>query len=841
MTTAAPPLRRRSYRRAARRAPGFLLLNALFLDVVFVAGAVAAWPIYRSASYVLAVTAALILAHLVALAGLRWAWSGWWVALATYAVYLVAGLPLAAPSMLGAADEAVRALRGIVTAPVTGWKDLLTLDLPLGDYQTVLAPALLLFLGIPVAALSLAWRAPRAWVLAPPLGLVLTVFGVVFGSAALSADLRVGSLHVPGPVEMLVGACGLLAALGFAVWRAVHDRRAALRTAERLSGVRTTGRTGTAVAGRVAMVSGMLVLALGTGALVAPLAVTGQSRDVLRERVDPPVRIAQQLSPLSLYRQFFSDDLFDTVLFSIQADADVDRVRLATLTHFDGRVVHAIDPALPVADPAAAFIRVPASLPAPERSTPVRASVAIEAYRGVWLPTVGALTAISFAGPSAATLADGFFYNTGTRMGVQLSEAGLDTGDAYRQDGAVDAEIPAIADLEPGRTTPQLDPAVVPESVDEWIRAQQAPTGGAGLSLLLDRLRARGYLSHGLTADEEQPARWRAALGDYTFESSRAGHSSGRIDAIFRALLQRQNEIGGDDDALLVAAAGDDEQFAVAAAMIADRLGFSTRIVLGARLVDGPGIPACEQGQCRGGNMTAWLEVQDASGTWVPIDVTPQHENGMTPDEQQRRDPEVPTEVRRDHAEPILPAEANPAETGERDDDDTVPPVDLSALWAALRAGAIGLLALIVVSGPFLLIVLLKALRRRARRRAAEPVDRVTGGWEEYVDLAVDHGRPPPRAHTRQELAALYGGADGSGSGVVLAAWADRSVFDVEPPSAAESERFWEIVDEERARWHDEGSRWRRLRAGLSLRSLLRRRRGRGALGARSERRRDRG
>jgi len=840
MTAAAPPLRRRTYRRTARATPGFLLVNALFLDVIFLAGAVAAWPVYQSASYVVAVAVALVLAHAIALAGLRWSWSGWWVALAAFALYLVAGLPLAAPSMLGTPDEAIRALRGIVTAPVTAWKDLLTLELPLGDYQTVLAPALMLFLGLPVAALSLAWRARRWWVLAPALGLLLTVFGVVFGSAVLSPDVRVGSITVPGPVEMLVGVCGLLSALGFAVWRAVHARRAALRTAERASGVRTTGRTGSAVAGRVTMVAGMLVLALGAGAVAAPLALAGQSRDVLRERIDPQVRIAQQLSPLSQYRQFFSDELFDTVLFTVQADADVDRVRLATLTYFDGRVARVIDPVSAGTDPGAAFTRVPASLPAPDGSTPVRASVVIEAYRGVWLPTVGALTALSFDGASAATLADGFFYSAGARMGVQLSDAGLDAGDAYRQDGAVDTDVPAISGLEPGRTTSQLDPAVVPESVDEWIRAQQAPTGGAGLSLLVDRLRARGYLSHGLTVDEDQPSLWRAALGDYTFEPSRAGHSSGRVDAIFRALLQRQNEVGGDDDELLVAAAGDDEQFAVAAAMVADRLGFSTRIVLGARLVDGPGIPACEQGQCRGGNMTAWLEVQDASGTWVPIDVTPQHENSMTPDEQQRRDPEVPTEVRRDHAEPILPAEANPAEAGERDDD-TAPPIDLSALWAALRVAAIGLLALVVMSGPFLLIVLLKALRRRARRRAAEPVDRVTGGWEEYVDLAVDHGRPTPRAQTRHELATLYAGADSVGSGVVLAAWADRSVFDVEPPSAAESDRFWEIVDEERARWRGEGSWWQRLRARLSLRSLLRRRRGRAAPGAHAERRRDRG
>ena len=63
----------------------------------------------------------------------------------------------------------------------------------------------------------------------------------------------------------------------------------------------------------------------------------------------------------------------------------------------------------------------------------------------------------------------------------------------------------------------------------------------------------------------------------------------------------------------------------------------------------------------------------------------------------------------------------------------------------------------------------------------------------------------------------------------VLATWADRSVFDRVAPTDAESDRFWDIVDAERLRLLAQRGPWARMRARLSLRSLLPgRRRGRG-------------
>ena len=64
------------------------------------------------------------------------------------------------------------------------------------------------------------------------------------------------------------------------------------------------------------------------------------------------------------------------------------------------------------------------------------------------------------------------------------------------------------------------------------------------------------------------------------------------------------------------------------------------------------------------------------------------------------------------------------------------------------------LLLLAVLAVPVGIILGLKAARRRRRRRALEPKDRITGGWAELLDTAVDAGYRPAAWHTRTETAA---------------------------------------------------------------------------------------
>ncbi|MEW1834080.1 transglutaminase domain-containing protein [Microbacterium sp. NPDC079995] len=821
-------IEQQSARRTARRPPqapsgaGFLLGQALVLDLVLAVGAVATWPIYRSTALIIVLTAGIAAGHLVAALGTRWRWSAWWVALATLAVYVAIGVPVAATGSLASPDAALRALVDVATAPVTGWKDLLTLELPLGSYQATLAPALLVFVGCTVAALSIAWRARRWWMPAVLVALLPTAFGVAFGARALSAPLRLGTLAVQP--ETLVGVGAVLAALVAVVWRSDHDRRRALATAAAASGV-ARGPRGRrrGLTARVTTATGMVIAATAVAALWGPWALADRPREVARSVVEPVLKLERAPSPLAAYRASFDDDRYDEALFTVSPAQGVDRVRVATLPFYDGRTVRAVAPDAGLTDPATAFTRVPSRLDA-DAPGEVAVSVRIQAGTGIWVPTVGDLRAVSFEGSRAAELADGFFLNAATGAAIDIADPAPADGDAYRLVALVPAEAEPVASLTPSRSGPALPAEVVPASLIEWMDTQNAGTGGAALDTLLDRLRSRGYLSHALLLPGGDAPAWLRDLGEAGFQPSRAGHSTDRIGALFTQLIERESSSPDGSDADLVAAVGDDEQFAVAAMLIADQLGFDARVVVGTRLASPEGLPVCEDGVCRGGDLAAWIEVANAAGRWVPVDVTPQHESFPSPDLEQRRDPENPTQVRRDEAEPVLPADASPAD-GERSEPESTPQeADLTALWTALRIGGVSLLALVVLVGPLVTILTVKALRRRGRRRG-DVAARFTGGWEEYVDTAVDHGYTAPAHLTRQELARLFAGGAEDAAGVRLATWADRSAFDAAPPSAAENDEFWRIVAAERARFAAEKGWWARLRARLSLRSLLPRRR----------------
>jgi hypothetical protein len=810
-----PPLRRT---RVARRRTDLAgtIGDIAFLDGLLAVGAAAWWPVFRHPWLVAMAGIAIALATVIAVLGVRLRWPAWLVAAVTAGTYLVGGVPLAAPSALGDVSTIPAAFLSVLTAPATGWKNLLTLDLPLGVYQATLAPLYLLLLVAGTLALSLVLRRTRVWFLGAPVAMSVLVTGVVFGSSTVTGTLRIGPWTLPGTLEATVGIAAVAIAMAWYLWRAVYTRRAALRTARDATGVRGPGRARRTVATRLIAGAAMVVIALVAGLAIAPTALAGATRDVLRTDVDPEIRIREELSPLTDYRAAFTDDMYESVLFTVSDAGAASRVRLATLPFYDGRVMQAADPA---GGDGSEFTRVPSSIEAGPGSV-VRTHVTIGDYRGIWVPTVGELQALSFDGTNRAALADGFFYNADSLTGVELAESGLRDDVAYTQEGVLATEERDASTLTPGDDGASIDAALIPESLTAWIDMQDAPAGGAGLVELISRLRARGYLSHALSVNAEEPPAWMTDLDGYTFESSRAGHSADRIATLFSELVDKQNEVGGSDDAQLVAAPGDDEQFAVAAAMIADQLGFPVRVVVGARLSsDDDALPVCDDGECTGGALAAWIEVQDADGTWTAIDTTPQHAVPLSPEVQQRRDPQNPTDVDPQQADTVLPPEPDPGDSGDTDDD-PAQQTDLTWLWVTARVGGISLFALIVLVLPLVALLVAKVLRYRSRRNSPDPIDRVVAGWDEYVDTAVDHGAAPPQAATRTEAAAALTGAP---AGAVLAAWADRAVFAPHPPTDAVTDEFWALVDAERERMQSEATFWQRWRARLSVRSFSRR------------------
>jgi hypothetical protein len=109
-----------------------------------------------------------------------------------------------------------------------------------------------------------------------------------------------------------------------------------------------------------------------------------------------------------------------------------------------------------------------------------------------------------------------------------------------------------------------------------------------------------------------------------------------------------------------------------------------------------------------------------------------------------------------------------------------------------------------------------KMMRRRRRRSRGTPAQRVSGGWRELVDLAVDLGAARPGRETRRVVVGRIGRPDLS----ALAGAADAVAFGPVDPDETVATRYWEQVDHTRIRILRDVGRWRRFSALLSLGSL---------------------
>lgn len=797
---------------AARTELPRLVADSVFTVVMVAVAAAAAWPIYRSSAFVLlVVVSALLAAGVVVLARLR-GWSGWLVAALLAGVFVLAGVPLAVPARLTGPLEVLRGLGELGAGLVVGWKDLVTVELPVGSYRNLLVPALVVFLVGTAAVLRLSWRADGLAYVAVPVALGMTAFGLLFGRASVSAPLEIGPILLPAPVETAIGASAIVASILWMAWRAHDERSRALERAALTSGVRVTRRPSRSERRRTLLGAGMIVTAVAVGAGILPFAAQGAERDVLRSATGPELDLSREVSPLAQYRALFGDDRSDDVLFTVTpgptAAGDApDRVRLATLDAYDGEVFRS------GADAASRFIRVPSTLdPGPGRD--VTAEVVVGGWNEVWMPTVGRVAYVEFGGPRDDVLTDRFYYNADLAAGVQTAGGGLAEGDRYRID-AVLPELPALSAIDsPG--VPAA--AAAPDNLRQWVDRHATGEDGAALESLVTLLRERGYLSHALDVGDTAPA-WMSELPGYRFQPSAAGHSLARIDDMFDRLLEREGDPRAASTGNYVAAIGDDEQFAVAVALIARELGFPSRVVVGARLAaPDAGLSVCRDGVCRAQDLSAWTEVQSADGRWIPVDVTPQYAQSPSLEVTEQRDPENVTEVLPDPVEEVVPPDPVQEDSARDDEDEEATGLDLAWLWPILRIAGLVLLVLLLLLGPFLAVIAAKAARRRSRRRTGDVPARVASGWEEYVDAAVDAGHPAPASLTRAEFARSVA----SPRGEELAAVADRAVFSRAGIAESDAAEFWRRVDQERRRLRRERGFWRGLVATVSLRSFIR-------------------
>lgn len=797
-----------------------LAWNLGYITVGVAVAAGLAWPIYQSNRMILVCAVAAVLgAGIVVLARFR-GWRWWITAAVSLGVYLLVVVPLAIPSALTSPLRVARGVFDALLGIVLGWKQLLTLSLPVGEYQGVLVPLFVtIFVGtIAATAFSFSQRAIGG--LAVPSVLLMSAFGLVFGSSTTDAPLSVAWLSIPAPRQVLLGTLILLVSLVWQVGRSRMARASALRRAQSLSkAVRQSSRASIGVRLRRRVFAVVLVLvAISAGLLVAPAAQGWAPREVLRDRIDPLLVVLQQPSPLSDYRSWFTSDSVDDVMFRIEGNlTGIDRVRIATLGYYDGAVFRP-----GTRDGAQSFTRLPS---ASHAGSQLKVTIG-PGYSGVWVPLPGITgSAPVFGGELAEKLADSFYLSTAGESAVDVMPRndggyGIRPGDSYQLFVMPTPTETTLGSSSGGKAliSDEEYPALA-----AWVEQQEVPRTGAGLMELLTRLKDRGYLSHSLQ-ESDQSRLWieRLSSADYVFQPSYAGHSTARVEELFTALYDQERSVGPDaSKEALVAAIGDDEQFATAGALLARFLGFDSRVIVGAKLSShevSPSVAPCESGTCKGANVTAWVEIRSPNGGWVTADVSPQFVLSpfrVTPGEERPQNPTVAQEV---NTEVLDPPPAQRDDSAEADARDSPAPGWLDAVLPILLVVGTGLLTVFLLLLPLLFLVALKSLRRRRRRSAPVPEVSLVGAWDELIDTYVDYGLDVPTAATRDLTARTVGRQRAH----ELAVLCDAAVFAEHPPLRQDSEAAWALVDLERKEFAGESRLRDRVTAALSLRSVLR-------------------
>lgn len=725
------------------------------------------WPTYGGPGYLPAAVGGALLGIAIAVVS---AWRRWGVlatAGLTIAAYFVFGGALALPhTTVAGFVPTLGTLAELTLGVVTSWKQLLTTvaPVPVGE-GFVLVPFLLALVAAVLTA-SLALRASAAaWALVP-------------AGAFLVAQIALGTSDPALPVVE-----GVVFAVVSAGWLAVRQAWAPSHSAVSLGdGSGAHGGARVLAARRLALGSGVVAVAVVAGIAASGAAAPAAPRYVLRDVVIPPFDIHEFPSPLQSFRAIVRDDA-ESELFTVSGLPQNARVRIAAMDAYSGMVYNVSDDG---AGSSSAFTPVRSGMSPDATGGAATVRVQIGEYDSVWMPEVGAVAEVRFDGERSDDLRRSAHYNAATQTGVVT--LGLQEGDAYEFDAIVAATPTdqALADV-PFAPVKMPEQQGVPEALADLASqtVADATTPIEQVRALQQMLSDRGYFSHGL---EGQPL-------------SRAGHGAERIASM----------VGADQ------MVGDDEQYATTMALLAREVGIPARVVMGFYPgTDRTGEPVFT---ATGDDLHAWVEVAFDGVGWVSFDPTPP-EDQVPSDETPKPKADPKPQVLQPPPPQQEPVDLPPTVPDDRGEDDETES-DSGVVW--LIAGIAGsvLLLLALLAAPFIVIGALKAARRRRRKAAERPADRISGGWDELVDRATDHGAAVVAGATRQEDAGIVEVAFAQPAVATLARRADAQVFGPAEPTPADIDEFWRQVDEIVGGMRRSRSVWRRLGARLSIRTLL--------------------
>jgi hypothetical protein len=741
------------------------------------------------------------------------------------------------------ADLLVIIAKQIFYVPIYSWKQLSTLDIPVGSFSTTLAPYFMLIFAVTYVCAYMHKRGKGVIALDVFFSFVLLLFGFAFGFKEHSATIVIFGAYFPRLRDILIGIVWLVGTL---IWLNLRSRKVVGGIV--VDKVVSDSKTG-----------GFLTRKLKTGVLLAvvlsiactfavhfSVPFSGNNYKNLRE--SPLEQAPPQTSPLDNFRSYFKageGGALDEPLLQVSGDIpDNKRLRFAVLPFYDGVKSLANNSESAAVDLYYQLVYKFNHFEASHTSEITNFN-----YQTPWLPTLGIPVNVEFQGQDSLLLQQSLFFNTNTSS-MFLDEAGvkIDKRNSYTnainfplsakykifwRDRWDNDDSEASADGESKYTSKDKTPALY-----QWIQDNNhlAPSNTVGdVKKLVEEMMYYSYLSRSLDDPKTVgDAKTWLPNEDYTFAPSYSGQSIKRIDSEFFGELNKTNaECSRSDTSsncgILV---GDEQQFAAAAMLIADMKGFDTRVVVGAKIED--------DGIVYGRDLTVWTEVKNSiQHNWARIYVEPRTDNHVPI--------EAPLPKLNTYTTDVQYSPTQTPELSESKAQSSTRGSAASRANDAVRAtfsfifvfrGLFIAVILALVALPTLVILLAKRTRRRSRRRIFNAESQIAAGWRELQDFMADHGVPYPAksvsrsGYADQVASEIANGVSEEGVSeksyeevMNLAHIADRAVFGELSPNDTVVNAFWQSLERVQNAKKKSEKPLKRVLSALSLRSLSRRRR----------------